>query len=409
MTKIENFYNSPGRLEALRDLEILDTEAESDFDEIVELASKIFNKPISLISLVDLQRQWFKAKIGLDDNETPVDIAFCKHAIEQNNVFVVEDATKDDRFRNNPLVVGSPDIRFYAGTQLQTSEGYNVGTLCVLDNKPGQITVAQHDALIILGKQVVKQFELRKAIRNLSESKRKIEEQQQALKELLGFKDKVFAVVGHDLQGPINGLAQVMELLNSGALSDEEFKGLMPVLTDQVKSAGDILDNLLAWAKSQRSGLNVQLTPVCVTDVFAEVIGMLSTDASKKNIEISVNASNDIPVVSLNKEAITIVLRNLVKNSIKFCNPNDKITLSCSIENTTLTFAVKDTGIGFDETIAGKLFNTAEHVTTYGTAREKGTGLGLLICKNLVEHNGGTIWAEGKPNEGASFYFTTPV
>ncbi len=405
----DNLYDSPKRLEALEEFKIMDTGVEQDFNEIVELASKICNKPISLISLVDSQRQWFKARVGLDVTETPVSIAFCKHAIEKNNVFIVEDATKDDRFRNNPLVTGSPDIRFYAGTPLQTTEGYNIGTLCVLDNKPGELNDEQLEALKILGKQVIKQFELKRAFRILQLRKQKIEEQQQALQELLGFKDKIFAVVGHDLQGPVNGLVQVMELLSSGALSDEEFKGLIPVLTDQVKSAGDILDNLLAWAKSQRSGLNIQHTPVRVTDLLNEVIGMLGIDALRKNIEISVNTSSDIPIVSLNKEAITIVLRNLIKNSIKFCKPNDKISIGCTLKNNVITFAVKDTGIGFDESIGSKLFNPSEHITTYGTAREKGTGLGLLICKNLVEHNNGTIWAEGKPNEGASFYFTIPV
>jgi signal transduction histidine kinase len=347
--------------------------------------------------------------VGIDLVETPVGIAFCKHAIEQNNVFMVEDATKDDRFRTNPLVTGFPDIRFYAGTPLKTTEGYNIGTLCVLDNKPGDLTPDQQDALEILGKQVVKHLELKKAFKTLQEKNKKIEVQQNELKQLLSFKDKIFAVVGHDLQSPIKGLIQVMELLNNGGLNEEEFRGVIPVLANQVKIAGDILDNIMAWAKSQRSGLNIELVPVLVNDLFAEIIGMLGVDASKKNIKITTNVGADIPVVNLNKEAITIVLRNLVKNSIKFCNPNDKIILSCSLENNTLFFSVKDTGIGFDKTIANKLFKTAEHVTTYGTAHEKGTGLGLLICKNLVELNGGRIWAEGKPNEGASFYFTIPV
>lgn len=405
----KNTFDNEERLKVLASFEVMDTEAEQELNEIVELASKICNKPISLISLVDQNRQWFKAKTGTDLVETPVGIAFCKHAIENDHVFMVEDATKDDRFKNNPLVTQHPDLRFYAGTPLQTSEGYNIGTLCVLDNKPGDLTPDQQDALKILGKQVIKHLELKKAFRTLQEKNKKIEAQQNELKQLLGFKDKIFAVVGHDLQGPVNGLIQVMELLNSGGLSDEEFKELIPMLTDQVKSAGDILDNLLAWAKSQRSGAFIQLEPVIVSNLFNEVISMLNPDAYRKNIEINATVVDDIPVLNLNKDAITIVLRNLVKNSIKFCRPNDKINLSCDFKNNTLTFSVKDTGVGFDESIAAKLFNPAEHVTTYGTAREKGTGLGLLICKNLVEHNGGIIWAEGKPDAGASFYFTIPV
>lgn len=234
----DNLYDSPKRLEALEEFKIMDTGVEQDFNEIVELASKICNKPISLISLVDSQRQWFKARVGLDVTETPVSIAFCKYAIEKNNVFIVEDATKDDRFSNNPLVTGSPDIRFYAGTPLQTSEGYNIGTLCVLDNKPGELNDEQLEALKILGKQVIKQFELKRAFRILQLRKQKIEEQQKTLKELLAFKDKIFAVVSHDLTAPIKGLGQVLELMSGGDLSDEEFKGLMPILTSQVRVQG---------------------------------------------------------------------------------------------------------------------------------------------------------------------------
>jgi signal transduction histidine kinase len=405
----DNLYDSPKRLEALEEFKIMDTGVEQDFNEIVELASKICNKPISLISLVDSQRQWFKARVGLDVTETPVSIAFCKYAIEKNNVFIVEDATKDDRFSSNPLVTGSPDIRFYAGTPLQTSEGYNIGTLCVLDNKPGELNDEQLEALKILGKQVIKQFELKRAFRILQLRKQKIEEQQKTLKELLAFKDKIFAVVSHDLTAPINGLGQVLELMSGGALSDEEFKGLMPVLTSQVRSAENILENLLAWAKSQQSGLSINKLPIDINQLLSEVVGTLLPDADKKEVNLNIKIADNVPTTAINKDAITIVLRNLIKNSIKFCRENDVVTVSCVVEGNRLLFGVVDTGIGFDDSIGAKLFNPAEHVTTYGTAKEKGTGLGLLICKNLVEQNGGAIWAKGLPNQGASFYFTIPV
>lgn len=405
----DNLYDSPKRLEALEEFKIMDTGVEQDFNEIVELASKICNKPISLISLVDSQRQWFKARVGLDVTETPVSIAFCKHAIEKNNVFIVEDATKDDRFRNNPLVTGSPDIRFYAGTPLQTTEGYNIGTLCVLDNKPGELNDEQLEALKILGKQVIKQFELKRAFRILQLRKQKIEEQQKTLEELLAFKDKIFAVVSHDLTAPINGLGQVLELMSGGDLGEDEFKGLMPVLTSQVSSAEDILENLLAWAKSQQSGLSINKTPIDINQLLKEVVGTLMPDATKKRVDLKVRVADNIPTTAINKDAITIVLRNLIKNSIKFCREHDAVTVSCVVEGERLLFGVVDTGIGFDESIGKKLFNPAEHVTTYGTAKEKGTGLGLLICKNLVEQNGGAIWAKGLLNQGASFYFTIPL
>ncbi len=124
------------RLDALRSLDILDTAPEDDFDAIVKLAQELFQAPICLVSLIDDRRQWFKACIGLDASETSREISFCGHAILAEGAFVVLDATKDERFADNPLVTGPPDIRFYAGMPIRLPSGYQVGTVCIIDRKP---------------------------------------------------------------------------------------------------------------------------------------------------------------------------------------------------------------------------------------------------------------------------------
>ena len=155
------------RHEALLDLEILDTAPEAEFDDLVALASEICDTPISLVSLVDSERQWFKASIGLNACETPINVSFCAHAIEQQGLFLVEDATKDERFKRNPLVLGDPKIRFYAGVPLYATDGVAVGTLCVIDTVPRSLSPGQIRSLTILSHQVQARLELRSERRKL--------------------------------------------------------------------------------------------------------------------------------------------------------------------------------------------------------------------------------------------------
>ena len=158
------------RLAALRSYRVLDTQPESDFDALTETVAMVFGTPIALVSLVDTDRQWFKARVGLDARETSRDIAFCAHAMLGNDVFVVPNALEDPRFADNPLVVHAPQIRFYAGAPLIDPEGRRLGTLCAIDREPRQPTEQQLGILQRLAGQVIKLLELRRVAAQLAES-----------------------------------------------------------------------------------------------------------------------------------------------------------------------------------------------------------------------------------------------
>src|SRR5215510_13202632 len=162
--------NETQRLAALRAYKILDTRPEERFDDLTKLAALICRVPISLISLIDKDRQWFKSKFGLGLEETPRAHAFCTHAIMQPEMFVVPDATQDERFAHNPLVTGDLHIRFYAGAPLAARDGHLLGTLCVIDREPHTLTDSQKEALKILGKLVIANIELRSDLQDLRDT-----------------------------------------------------------------------------------------------------------------------------------------------------------------------------------------------------------------------------------------------
>jgi diguanylate cyclase (GGDEF)-like protein len=169
------------RLQALRRYHVLDALSEQAFDDITCLASQVCSTPIALVSLIDEDRQWFKSKVGIEATETPRDLAFCAHAILQPDLFVVSDASRDERFADHPLVTAGPEIRFYAGAPLVTSDGHALGTLCAIDRVPRRLSPSQQQALQALSRQVVAQLELKRQYATLSHTLRRLEQTQSQL------------------------------------------------------------------------------------------------------------------------------------------------------------------------------------------------------------------------------------
>jgi GAF domain-containing protein len=175
--------NEAARLEVLRQYEILDTDPEGTYDDLTFLAAHICCTPMALFTLVDSYRQWFKSRVGIDMQETSRDVAFCAHAILQPATLVVRDTLADERFSDNPYVTSSPHIRFYAGAPLVSPEGFTLGTLCVIDKIPRDLSEEQLKALQALSRQVVSQLELRRSITHLTRALERCKQSEAALRQ----------------------------------------------------------------------------------------------------------------------------------------------------------------------------------------------------------------------------------
>lgn len=228
------------------------------------------------------------------------------------------------------------------------------------------------------------------------------------LKDALETKDKFFSIIAHDLKGPIGNLNSFFELLidQESSMEKEQQDLLFIQCKNLAESTYELLDNLLLWAQLQKNELLLQPSPVCLHELTAKSIRLFQVPASAKSITIQNDICPDL-ILNIDKNMINTVVRNLLNNAIKFTPNQGQIRLSCQVEDATIRVQVSDTGIGMSTAKCENLFNeiTTKN-STLGTAGEKGTGLGLLICKDFVEKHGGKIWVESEVGKGSSFYFT---
>jgi signal transduction histidine kinase len=384
--------NEARRLRILEEYDILDTENESDFDEITKLASEICESPISLISLVDSNRQWFKSSHGLPVAETPRTMSFCAHAIHDDAIFVVEDARKDIRFHDSPLVTSNPNIVFYAGIPLIDKEGFALGTLCVIDSKTKTLNQFQEKALKTLSHQVLKLIELKKL-------NYKLNAKNNLLKESYNELERFSHVVSHDFKSPLNNILGLAELLKQEhcQVTNTEANLYIDLIKESSEKLKEYIDATLRAYKDNTLA-NDEKEFFYLNSILKECIQLLNP----KN-EFEINLPENIEIFNF-KSFFEQIFLNLISNAIKY---NDKpkviIDISLKIEDNYFYITVKDNGSGIENEHLDQIFDLFFTLEKEDRFNNKGTGIGLSTVKTLTYRCEGDIQVKSTSGEGTEF------
>ncbi len=388
--------NEKERLAALDRCGILDSDPDAGFEDLVQLTALTFQAPIAFVGVIARERQWMKARIGLETMELPRDRSFCAHAILGNEPLVIPDAERDARFADSPLVKDRPGIRFYAGIPLLTQDRHALGTLAIMDFRPRELTRDQLDILRLLSRQVMARIELNLSRVELQKTRQGLEA---AKAELVAFSYSV----SHDLRGPLRGIDGWSQALleDCAGKLDEQGRGYLQRVRTETQRMGQLIDDLL-----QLSRLNqTELRPATVdlSAIAAELAGKVKEREPARQVEFLVQPGL---VVNGDFGLIREAMGCLLDNAWKFTSKRELSVIEFGRANTGSgpAFFIRDNGAGFDMAYVGKLFAPFQRL--HKVSEFPGTGIGLAKVHRVLHRHGGRIWAESRVGQGATFYFT---
>lgn len=383
--------NDPQRLEKLRDYQILDTHSEDTFDNIALMASQIFNTPSAFISFVDEERVFFKSNLSmLPVNEVERKDSLCSRAILQDEVTVFTDTHIHAELMESPYVSAEGGIRFYAGAPLKSPEGYNMGTICVIDSIAREVTQQQLDMLKTLAKIIIDKLENKLRYRKTVEAQ-----------------VNLMNIALHEIKNPLASIKLANDIIKKVDAKKEQMTDLIKssVLRIQTK-----LSDLLKQSEQEETELVLSIEEVDLDQMFNRIMNNFELLASRKKQCIVLEHNGRLPKIYVDRAKISDVLHNLVSNAIKYSYYGSTIRIIATEINNHIQIEIKDEGQGLNEDDVSRLFTKFAKLSSKPTGKETSNGLGLSITKSFVELHNGTIHAKspGK-DKGTSFIVSLPL
>jgi signal transduction histidine kinase len=388
------------RLNVLKQYQNLNAELEIPFEDIVELAAEACDVPIALITFIGEHTQWFIAKHGSDQQEISRQETLCDHVIvNPYKTLIVNDLLLDTRFVNHPQVASGSKYRFYAAVPITTQEGYSIGTLCVKDFKPKDLSKVQIKMLKIFANQIMMQLELSRKVFQLEKTHEQLET---ANKELSRFA----YVVAHDIRSPLKNIDQLTVILeeeNHENISEESIK-MLGFIRKRSQDLNNLVSGILEYSSSGNN--SIQKENIQLEEFIQKVIGFSSVPSSCK---ISLNL--EMKAWFTDATLLHQILQNLISNSFKY-NDKEQTIIEISIrkvDDILVEIAISDNGPGIPESIREKVFEP--FFSYHGTDRfgKKGNGIGLATVKNLVERLEGRISVRNNSRGGSLFKIIIPI
>ena len=386
------------RLESLHQYNILDTPPEAGFDDIVRVAAAICETPICLVSFVSFDRQWFKARTGLEACETTLDRSVCAHVVEARALLVIPDLTQDPRTRANPLVTGPPAIRFYAGAPLITPEQQVLGALCVIDDRPrpAGLTPAQRDALSVLANQVMIQLELRR----INEAR------ERDLLAAIGaseLREQFIAVLGHDLRNPLAAISSGIQMLHRSPPKQTTDR-VLGMMQRSARRMSGLIDNVLDFARGRLGGgFPVSREPTLLRPVLEHVVAELHSIWPERKILTEFTLDRR---VDCDPARIAQLFSNLIGNALTHGAPDGPVTVCAVTGEGGFELSVANLSARIPPETLERLFHP--FVRGERAAEGQGLGLGLYIAAQIAGAHGGRLSADWSDGE-TRFTFTMPI
>jgi signal transduction histidine kinase len=392
--------NESERLSSVYQYENLFDEKNEELQTIVELAASICDTPVSLVTFVEENKQFFKARKGLPLTHTSRDHSFCAHAINQpSKPFIVEDAREDKRFFDNPLVTGDTAVVFYGGVPLVNQDNHPLGTLCVIDHRERKLTDFQINSLQLLSKQVTLMLDYQRSMDDLEKSK-------QLLEDTVNDLDHVAAMIAHDLKSACRRISITTEILQMKHEDnfDEESQGLLKNIIEETEDASQFTDDILKLSKSLYS-YKAKLDKI---DISKMVHGLVKKMNIPPNFKIEYPKTSTL--VKAPSVAVGHIFENLMRNSVKYMdNENPVISIKFWTAKSYHYFEITDNGPGIPEKYQASIFEAFDRGKFNREERSDSSGIGLAIVKKLVYFLGGSIEMFSKEGEGTTFRWQLPI